>query len=718
MEREQDELKKYVIKEYAYKETSNRHHFINISNQKPKTSNRQQIYSSYFYHREDIIEYFNNRKNSEGKNTLEGYSSPVYSDELKIDIDEKEVALEKVKSLLRHWENAYEIDLRYIKVNFSGSKGFHIRIPSILFNDFTPSESLPDIHKKIAAKLTADIVTIDETVYKHTGLFREVNSINSKSELYAVPLSIDEILNSTLDEIKELAKSPRDVDYIDIKELDPIKDLVSLKEGADTRKVVKFKKFKESSLNLWQGSAEGSRFKNQTSAIGKLIHYGLPIEDIMGIGFMLNKLNNPPKDETLVKKQIGDLIKKYGNIEGNFFKIIKDDNHKIITEINLNDYIAFFQAEGFTKLYLDKDYLFLRVVKNICKEYSLPQIKDYIFNYIDKIDDKENPYKDNIREFLLNSIGKYFGEGLIECIKSTDIKFKRDDKEKAFIYFKEGFAELRKDSVLTFNPYEKLESPIWESSIIKRNFTPIKVKYKMPEFELLLRNAMAGDEDRFLSICSAIGYLLHDYKNKSNAKAVILCDEKISEDPNGRTGKSLIGKAISLIKNIIRVDGKNFEFKPSFTFQLVSLDNKVIDFNDVKSNFDFERLFSVITDDMTIEYKNKQPFSIKFEESPKIMISTNYTIKGIGDSYKDRMFEIEFSDHYNTQHKPIDDFGHMLFDDWEEDEWNTFDNFMLECLQLYLDEGIISFAPLNLSTRKLIDSTSSDLSTLQKVQFG
>jgi hypothetical protein len=206
--------------------------------------------------------------------------------------------------------------------------------------------------------------------------------------------------------------------------------------------------------------------------------------------------------------------------------------------------------------------------------------------------------------------------------------------------------------------------------------------------------------------------MMHDYKQESNTKAVILCDQMISDNPNGRTGKSLIGKAIEKIKNVVRVDGKNFEFKEQFTFQMVKLGTQVIDFNDVKANFDFEHLFHVITESMTVEYKNKTPFAIPFSESPKIMLSTNYTIKGEGSSFTDRMFEIEFSDHYNANHKPKDEFGHDFFTGWDAAEWNRFDNFMLECLQLYLDEGLFSCELINLNQRKLIDQTS-----IQFVEF-
>ena len=278
-----------------------------------------------------------------------------------------------------------------------------------------------------------------------------------------------------------------------------------------------------------------------------------------------------------------------------------------------------------------------------------------------------------------------------------------------YLYYKNGFVTVEKGRPPFITPLTDLKSPIWESSIIQREVQLLHDKKQQPaEFEIFLRNVMRNNEERFLSLCSAIGYLLHGFKDMSNAKAVIFCDERISDEPNGRSGKSLVGKAIRQVKSTANIDGKNFEFGSRFTFQSIDLDTKVVDFNDVKKEFDFEKLFSVLTDDMTLEYKNEKPIRLSFEDSPKIMLSTNYTIKGNGGSYKDRMFEIEFSDYYNEYHKPIDEFGHLFFQDWDEEEWNRFDNFMLECLQLYLDEGFIGCAPLNLEIRKLRDQTSPE----------
>ena len=386
------------------------------------------------------------------------------------------------------------------------------------------------------------------------------------------------------------------------------------------------------------------------------------------------------------------------------FWTVKDKDLRI----DIKKYMDFIVAEGFSKFYMDKDYTFVRTNSKIVSEYSLPQIKDHILSYVRNIEEVKQGTKNKLYETLYNNVGHYFSESLVECIPPVDIKFKRDEKDRAYVYYKNGYVCLGKNKDAGLSSYKELESPIWQHIINERSLDLIKVKYKKPEYEQFLWNVVGGNQDRFLSLCSVIGYMMHGHKEESNAKAIVLCDQKIPSDgePNGRTGKSLIGKALEKIKNIERVDGKNFDFKSTFTFQMVKLGTQIIDFNDVDANFDFEKLFSVITDGMTIEYKNKTPFVVPFSESPKIMISTNYTIKGIGSSYKDRMFEIEFTDHYNTDHKPKDEFGHDFFTGWDPDEWNRFDNFMLECLQLYLDEGLVGCNLETLNLRKLIDLTS------------
>src|SRR5690606_26546093 len=127
---------------------------------------------------------------------------------------------------------------------------------------------------------------------------------------------------------------------------------------------------------------------------------------------------------------------------------------------------------------------------------------------------------------------------------------------------------------------------------------------------------------RYFSICSSLGYLMHDYKNLAYCPAVIFNDEVISENPEGGTGKGILIKGIKNFKNTVQFDGKTFNFDKSFVYQRVELDTKVMAFEDVNKYFDFERLFSVITDGIEVEKKNKGTFYIPFKESPKIIITT------------------------------------------------------------------------------------------------
>ena len=46
--------------------------------------------------------------------------------------------------------------------------------------------------------------------------------------------------------------------------------------------------------------------------------------------------------------------------------------------------------------------------------------------------------------------------------------------------------------------------------------------------------------------------------------------------------------------------------------------------------------------------------------------------------------------------------------DWDDDEWCVFDNYMISCLQVYLNEGLVESEFVNLKIRQLSAATSHD----------
>jgi hypothetical protein len=189
---------------------------------------------------------------------------------------------------------------------------------------------------------------------------------------------------------------------------------------------------------------------------------------------------------------------------------------------------------------------------------------------------------------------------------------------------------------------------------------------------------------------------------------VILNDEVISDNPEGGTGKGLLMNALSKMKKVVTIDGKSFTFERSFAYQLVSADTQILVFDDVKKHFDFERLFSVVTEGLTLEKKNKDAIKIPFAKSPKIAITTNYAIKGSGNSFARRKWELELHQYYNKNFTPQDEFGKLLFGDWNDDDWFQFDNYMIQCLQNYLATGLVKSKFVNLKIRHLSQETSHE----------
>ena len=91
--------------------------------------------------------------------------------------------------------------------------------------------------------------------------------------------------------------------------------------------------------------------------------------------------------------------------------------------------------------------------------------------------------------------------------------------------------------------------------------------------------------------------------------------------------------------------------------------------------------------------KNGQPYEIAFEDSPKFLITSNFTIKDDGPSTSRRLLFSSFSDYYhennNDEYKEsrniASDFGgRNLFTGFTEAEWNAYYNFCAQCVQFFL----------------------------------
>lgn len=396
-------------------------------------------------------------------------------------------------------------------------------------------------------------------------------------------------------------------------------------------------------------------------------------------------------------------------------------------QISKSNFINFLMYHGIYKYWLDESTsVFVKVENFIVTEINIEKIVDIVKSLISQLPNSisDNFSNNDLWEVFLQKLKFFISKEYLSTLKSLDLPFITDTQKCSYVFFNNCFVVVSKDSVLV-KKYSDLSGYIWKEQIINFNFSLIPAEQSFDtnscifgKFSELIcstanpddpknRKARVVDEGRLNSLLSSYGYLLHTYKDPSLTKAVIFCEERIamSDESNGRSGKGLTAQAISKLRKRVVFNGKSIDFSDRFLFQRVTADAQLLYFDDIKSGFDFESLFSILTEGLTVERKGQKSVDIPFSKTPKILISTNSVLSNDSDSHRARKFEIEFSDYFNADYTPLDEFGELLFEQgWSNDnpEWNKFFSFMIYCIQFYLINGLVSYSQKNLNERKLL----------------
>ncbi len=360
-----------------------------------------------------------------------------------------------------------------------------------------------------------------------------------------------------------------------------------------------------------------------------------------------------------------------------------------------------------------RGFIFVKIENQILREITITQIQDEFMEHLttdlkiaSQTDEMEEQLRAEIIEKFYKSIGNYFNDKRLALLKhKVPFKFNNDTATESFVYYKNGYVKVTKDGWQLLH-YSTLKGCIWETQILERHFNLKPMENENSKFEAVFSKFMgriSGNVERFNALCSIVGYNLHIFF-ETKLKATILTDSSLSEEAEGRTGKTLLCKGFGYIRRYIEVNGKDFDSTDKYRYSKCSFDTQIVHNNDVRRNFDFEILYNDITEGIQVDKKNQQPFY----QYVKYILSSNKTIKMDGASSRDRSIEFELAEHYNDKYQPRDEFGHWFFTDWDAEEWIRFDNFMMYCINYYLQNGLIQPKEINLRKRKLIDQTCSE----------
>lgn len=390
--------------------------------------------------------------------------------------------------------------------------------------------------------------------------------------------------------------------------------------------------------------------------------------------------------ETIVK----NLTKLWGAQLCTFWDI----NDKGEPFINRGKLIDFLHSHGgFALFYYDQNSTIFRVVQcrdGFLREASSEYMKKFIIDYIESLPNSFDGgiTPEDLKDLVLKGHERLFSNGLLEFLPRGEYNLLKDEVDTAYFPFRNGVIKITKDEILLLG-YSEVGRVVWKTQVIDFDIkVDPDIKDKQIEYAKFIECVAGEEEDRYAYAITILGYLLHKYKDPAKPYCVILAEENDNESKGGGTGKGIFLTAISKLVNTERVDGKNFKLDKNFAFQRVGLDTKLIAIEDTRKNVDFEGFYSIITEGITVEKKNKDELFIPYRDSPKIVFTTNYTIINNGAHARRRQKTFEFAAYFNAEKTPVDEFGHNLFDDWDTDEWNRFYNFMFYCCSIYLAFGI------------------------------
>lgn len=420
--------------------------------------------------------------------------------------------------------------------------------------------------------------------------------------------------------------------------------------------------------------------------------------------------------------QLNDL--KNGNYSFGFWNIkIKNyANGQQVLEFNgicKTNTFDILQSYGFCKRYReDGTFLLIRDIDNTLTKQTPSQIKDFVITLVDGLPEDIDICGFKIRsiklkEEFLREHRVLFSDDALSPLRNHTKKLLNDTSDTMFFPFKNGVAKVTKKGVAVV-PYSDLKDVcIWENHIIKRDFV---ITDRASMFEDFIRNISNNDDSRINAVKAAIGYLLHRYYSSTCTKAVILYDERLtdSDSAHGGSGKGILAKAIAQLRELVTINGKRFDPTERFNLQNVTESTEAILLDDVLPNFDFEFFNSILTDGYEFEQKNKTTIRIPFEDSPKLIISSNQIIRTKkGETASRRQFIIEVNDYYSaklatTQTPIIDEHGCEFFRGWNDGQWCEFDNFMLNCCGLFLNNGLPVNINKNVEQNRLLQTTCQE----------
>jgi len=417
-------------------------------------------------------------------------------------------------------------------------------------------------------------------------------------------------------------------------------------------------------------------------------------------------------------------------------------------EINTAYLLNFLSDAGFGKLQdpNTKKETLIRVTGSTVSEVTSKDIRAHIVKFV-----RDNVADIKVLNLVLNSTRTK--TVTMDDLNKIDIDFKDFESDKQFLFFANKTLEITPTEIKEHRPAESGRY-VWEHEISQHRFKRLTPSFEVikdetsgafdlnilnkdshyfrylinssrmywrEELEALATNDTEKDTaynllnkfsidgqrlsyeqvdeqtQNLIAKMFAIGYIMHRYKAMAKAWAVWVMEDKVSDDgvSSGGSGKSFMIKFLKNYKTMVTLGGRNKKLTENpHIFENVTEHTDLILVDDADQYIDFNFFYDKITGEMDVNEKHVKSKALSYEESPKLIFTSNFPARSGDSSTARRLLYVVFSDYYHESsedndyretRKIMDDFGYELYNaKYTPDFWNQDINFLVECMQFYL----------------------------------
>jgi hypothetical protein len=410
----------------------------------------------------------------------------------------------------------------------------------------------------------------------------------------------------------------------------------------------------------------------------------------------------------------------------------------------------FLSKMGFYRMRVNngENTVFVQVAGNVVKQITHTDVEDFLYTFLEQRQaDKDSNVDEKVRNFFYRT--RDISESSMSKLPFIELDFSNNDADGQYFFFQNKTLHVTAKGIKEHKP-GAIKKYVWAHDVIDHNiellpafFEPLKnadglatdVKYLLPEKEedcciftrFVIRttqiNWRAGhpeygvpvegsderrysktDEEKleerlhFLNRIFCIGYMLHRYKDPSKPWAVWGLEDKVTDSDvsAGGSGKSLLFKALQYLIKVEIIPARDQRlFDDKHSLANVNEHTALVIFDDPHQFFPFTHLYPMITGEWSIRPQYSNPFTLGYEIAPKAALPANFPPHNADSSTLRRILFTVFSDYFRGTNEdtgergfqPIDEFKKNLFTQFNQNDWNRFYNFMLQCLQFYLSQG-------------------------------